>query len=248
VEIQEVDIQTFCRTIERGTPFVQVGYSDAEWFSIIGHCLGERTGLGQVLDHKVGARLRTILREKAADPRWIFAVPSCMWEREDFIAESIGARVEKELEGLGATLVERDTITDDLAEGAGLAPLIEAARYREVVLVGNKYLTGLAEQGIIQPREFVEATCPNQHLDLRAFYHRLLSKRYPRKALFLLSVGMSSAFVPYWLEESYPQASFFDCGSIWDVFVGIGCQREWRRRLYADPRALAEWRRRCLNG
>jgi len=59
---------------------------------------------------------------------------------------------------------------------------------------------------------------------------------------------MSSAIMIGKLHGKVKEAFFLDCGSIWDAFVGIGGQRDWRKNLYNNPKDLEDWKRRNLNG
>jgi hypothetical protein len=198
---------------------------------------------------EVGDRLGEILRQRKDDSDFLFASPKCMWKLEDFQGERIGDKIDGWLarHGLDSQLFfERDMITDELAEHAGLAPLIEALNTRRVIVIGNKYLEDLE---FLNYWGHIEIPSPNYHLELDgpaglSRVHHVLRHLTLQPLMFVVSAGMSAAILIDHLYDLYPRSSFMDCGSIWDAFVGIGCQREWRRRLYADPTELIEWKRK----
>lgn len=240
------DINHYVNMLRENQYFSMAGFSDAEWFSVLKHDLGKATGLGQILDESTGDRLLDVLTRRAEDPRFIFAVPEVMWKLDDFMAADIGGRIEDLLTALRVEPVfqERDMITDELAEHAGLFPFIQQLQRMQTVQIGNCHLRGLT---FLRNRKFITISSPNLHLEpggiVRAVEEAIM---FGQPAVYLVSAGMSAALIIDKLHDQIPRSWFIDCGSIWDAFVGIGCQREWRRKLYADPEKLIEWRNKNL--
>lgn len=242
-------IDHYIGMMHRGERFAFAGYSDAEMFSMIGHHIGHPTSLGQTLDANAGAMLLDIIRRRHRDNRFMFAVPDCMWKLDNFTADGLQLDMESTIAATGVKEIdfhERDMVTDDLARDAGLFPLIQEIRNHRVVLVGNKFLRDV----YFFRHEFVEVSCPNQHLDLDGLSRVVAQCRElgKEKTLFIVSAGISAALIIDQLYDQCPDSSFFDCGSMWDAFVGIGGQREWRRQLYMHPHKLIAWRRKNLHG
>jgi hypothetical protein len=74
------------------------------------------------------------------------------------------------------------------------------------------------------------------------------AKRYGKSAVYCVSAGVSAAIIIDQLHDTLPDSCLLDCGSIWDAFVGIGGQRQWRAELYANPKAWERWKRKNLYG
>ncbi|GAG77896.1 unnamed protein product, partial [marine sediment metagenome] len=148
---------------------------------------------------------------------------------------------------------ERDMILDDLARDAGLFPLINQLQKMDVVIIGPRPLRRLH---FLNRKHFVQISSPNLHLEFKQDRKRLSgidwavedALEYGKPAVYLVSAGVSAAVIIDRLHDEIPDSFFIDCGSIWDAFVGIGEQREWRANLYDNPIALAEWEGRNLYG
>ena len=252
MNIQHQEIDYFINRMATGPRFALVGYGDAELFSMIGYDLGKRTGLGQILDGPTGVRLLDVMKRRYSDPNFMFSVPGCVWQREVFVKAGTGDSIDKFLGENGLVdmvAYERDLITDELAEHAQLYPFIRSLQQQTTVVIGNKHLAELDFLGYYQ---FIEISCPNHHMeDQKVALDRIkemVSYWRDQRITYLVSGGMSASLIIDAIYDLCPTSTFFDCGSIWDAFVGIGCQREWRRKLYSDPTALASWRRKNLEG
>lgn len=242
-------IDYYIGKLQRCERFAFAGFSDAEMFSIIDHHIGHPTSLGQTLDDKAGGKLLDIIRRRYLDPNFMLAVPQCMWTSEDFTADNIHGKIEDKLSSRcisEADFYERDMVTDDMARDAKLLPWIKEIRMHRTVLIGNKFLRDVY---FFPVHHFIEVSSPNQHMDEKGLADVIKQCTKIRgKHLFLVSAGISAALIIDAVYDANPEATFFDCGSMWDAFVGIGCQREWRRQLYMDPDKLKEWRRKNLHG
>jgi hypothetical protein len=153
-------IDWYVEKIIRKDYFAFPGYSDAEWFCILEQRVGNTTGLGQILSPTHGKKLAQILVRRQHDPRWLFALPRCLWRMAQFSNNSIDdflIRSNIEIEAY-----ERDMVTDDLAESAGLWPLVKVARDNRVVFIGNYDLKPVAS--VLETDCFVGITSPNLHM------------------------------------------------------------------------------------
>ena len=244
--IVQKPIEFFIAKLKANKTFSMVGYSDAEWFSVLKYRIGDTTGLGQLIDTKTGDRLREVLVRRANEPKFLFAVPNCLWEISCYVGNSIGPQIEEVIKDLGITFYERDMLTDTLAEQANLYPFIHQLQQMDTVVIGPEQLRGLDFLGY---KHFIEISTPNLHMEhngIENTVQRVMD--YGKPAVYLVSAGVSAAITIDALHNKIPSSFFIDCGSIWDAFVGIGGQREWRRKLYSNPEALAKWRSDNLNG
>lgn len=206
------------------------GYGDAAWFCMTKQRLGNRTGFGMLINEETGEKLIKTLRRK--DPNWLPAAPAVLPHMgafeyiDQWLVEN---RMRKDY-------YERDMITDELAENAGLYPLIKYLRSVRVAIVGHPELKNLD----VFEKIHIPIAYPDFHLDHAGQEKVIETVRKLDVDIVLFSAGMSSALMIDKLHGI--KASMFDCGSMWDAFVGIGGQREWRKKLYEDEVLLNDWK------
>lgn len=259
MNIIEHNIDYYCNRIRQGERFAFPGYSDAEWICIFGWRPGELSSLGQVLDPGHGQKLLDVLRRRQSDPNFMFAVPKILGKMQGFDE----GQIEKFLAGcsIEITAYERDMVTDDLAAAAELYPLVKTVKdfNGPKVMIGNHKLSPmLSTLGLTH---FFGIDSPNLHmkengiedvvqrvLGIKQLYGPGYTAYGSDLCLFLVSAGVSAAVIIDQLYDRFPKSYFFDCGSMWDAFVGIGAQREWRAKLYADPVAHDQWKLDNLYG
>lgn len=207
---------------------------------------GELTGFGQILDPTHGKRLIEVLHKRQNDPRFLVAVPKILYSRGGFNEGELDWCLGRN--NLLITAYERDMVTDDLAAEAGLYPLVKKIREtRSAVMIGNHALEPMTE--ILRLKKFIGVSSPNLHLEEGGIERAVEeAKSYGRSGIYLVSAGVSAAVIIDLLHDEIPHSFFIDCGSIWDAFVGIGGQREWRAKLYDNPKELERWKRRNLGG
>ncbi len=248
-------ISYYIDKLKSGDHFAQVGYSDAEWYCMIRYSLGSRTGLGQILDAKTGDKLLDVLKRRQDDPRWLFAAPNCLWKPKVLPPRRVrDMNVLMSKHKIKTTWYERDMITDDLTKQGNLFPFIEQLRKMDTVLIGP---TELQTIDFLGNNHHVTISSPNLHLKdgnkdgIENAVERAFSVVTPG-AIFLVSAGLSAALI---IDQLYNRLtsvenhnSFFDCGSMWDAFVGIGMQRGWRAELYQDPKKVEQWKHDNLFG
>ncbi len=242
------DIHNYVDRLKYNRYFSLAGYSDAEWYCMFGVREGSTTGLGQVLSREHGKKLTDIMQRRQNDLRFLFSIPVCLWRLPEFAHNRINNFLLER--GIEIEAYERDIILDDLAKEAGLFPLIEQLQKMNVVVIGNKNLKGL---NFLEYKQFVEISSPNFHLEdggIEKVVEKVIGwpDYYGPGVVYLVSAGVSAAVIIDQLHDEIPNAFFIDCGSIWDAFVGIGEQRDWRAKLYANPRMYNKWKRTNLEG
>jgi len=248
MKIHRMPVDFYTDMLRRGQRFVLFGYSDAEWFCVLGQDIGRLTGAGQPLTEEAGRDLFDVVRRRWDDPHVMFAVPLCMWT-DGTLWHEFGVRVDTELSRAGIRMdcYERDMILDELAERAGLYPWIRQLREMRVAMVGNQHLRRFDAFPLVQFVEIPQCDLHTQSTCVQLAVQELISGTQSIEVC-LVSAGIGSAFVIDKAMDYMPNTTFIDCGSIWDAFVGIGGQREWRAKLYTDPAKLEEWKRVCTTG
>ena len=244
MKIHEKTIDWYTDRMCSDSYFSVAGYSDAEWFCLIGINEGETTALGQVISSQHGKLLLNVLIQRQEDKRFLFAVPKCLWSLPQFNEGQIESfLLDKRVE---IEAYERDMVTDDLARQANLFPFIHQLQKMDVVIIGNAHLR---EIDFIDYRYFIEIHPTNLHMFERGISDAVKNTLdYGKPAVYLVSAGLSSAVIIHELHNRIPNSWFIDCGSMWDAFVGIGGQRTWRERLFKNPQKLEQWKRRNIYG
>lgn len=245
MRIRNESLNHYLAWLVSGQHFSLVGFSDAEWYCLLGLREGERTGLGQVISGTHGKRLLDVLQRRQHDSRFLFAIPACIYSLPGFAEGQIDWFLGKH--GISIEGYERDRITDDLAREAKLYPFIRQLQDMPVVMIGPAPLRGMKPH--LRYKRFVEISTPNLHMEAGGIERAVDdAKRYGQPGVYLVSAGVSAAVIIDQLHDDIPSSWFIDCGSIWDAFVGIGGQREWRAKLYSNPRLWEAWKRDNLCG
>lgn len=252
-QLLEKPIDWYVERLKKKEYFSLVGYSDAEWFCILGERLGEKTGLGQIIDKKHGWKLLDVLLRRGTRfapylgrSNFLLSVPKCLTkgQKRDYFHDG---PIEDFLTYLKieTTIYERDMITDDLAKESGLFPFIQQLQKMDVVVIGNKQL----KLDFLSPKLHIKIASPNLHIEEEGIEQTVEKAiNYGKSSVYLVSAGVSAAIIIDQLHNKIPDSFFIDCGSIWDAFVGIGGQREWRAELYNDQELWNKWKEENIYG
>lgn len=240
-------IEWYVDKLKNDEYFSLAGYSDAEWYCILHHRVGTATALGQIITEEHGEKLEDVLVRRHGDARFMFAMPSCLRQLPAFRSSRIERHINHKLKLWEFEAYERDMVTDDLARDAGLHPFIEQLQKMNVVIIGNEALRGLE---FLKYKHFVEISSPNLHMENDGILNAAMeaSFGYGEPGVYLISAGVSTAIIIDLLHDAILDSWFIDCGSIWDAFVGIGGQREWRAKLYEDEDKYQKWLNKNLHG
>jgi len=216
-------------------------YGDGEWLGILKERVGFTTTIGTTFTPDLCDALAESLHYKSDN--FLFSssevLKNAKWT-------GIGeARIDGYLKAhdLNIEFYEKDEWDRAMKTGE-LEEFIEQIRKMNVVIVGNKYLRGL---NFFNYNHFVEIGYPNCYTDGTFFSACEEAIVYGKPAIYLISCGLSSALLVQKLHGKIPDSWFIDCGSIWDIYCGIGAQRGWRGELYSDKEKLKEFLRKTLN-
>ncbi len=241
-------IDFYVDLLKTGQYFSLPGFSDAEWYSILGHAHNKRTGLGQIMNRETGVLLGDVIKRRPNIPDFFLCVPDCFWEWDYFKSRGIGKKLDSWLEtnNVNPTFYEREVITDRLAADGKLFSFINQLRKMPIRIIGNEHLRKI---NFLYCDHFTEISSPNCHMEecgIENAVEDVLS--YGQPGVYLVSAGMSAALIIDKLHGQIPNSWFIDCGSIWDGFVRIGAQRKWRATLYRNDKKYQEWLNANLTG
>ena len=236
----------YLRWMVDGYHFSFAGFSDAEWYCMMGVRIGERTGLGQTINAAHGRVLLDVLKRRQYNKRFLFAIPKCLWQMPGFAEGQIDwflGRKDISIEGY-----ERDMVLDDAARDAELYPFIRQLQDMKTVMIGPDPLRCMGK--LLGLKAFVEIPTPNLHMTQRGIFEAVTQTLDIglMNCVYLISAGVSAASIIDQLHDKITNSWFIDCGSIWDAFAGIGGQREWRSILYGNKTKCDEWKHLNLEG
>ena len=241
IEIQEFSIDHYIKKLQKGEYFSFSGWSDAEWLAMIGSRIGGSTAAGQIWTKEIGDQLKEALKEAIKQPDIYPAVPKVLLSPDSGVGQGDMSEILRKMGFYNAVFYERDMVTDNLAaKEGGLREFIKQLRQMDVYFVGNVCLKGLH---FLKYKQFFETeTLYNFHqvpFGIENMVNKILD--FGKPGVYLTAVGMSDAVMISKLHGKIPKSFFIDVGSIFDAFVGIGGQREWRANLYADTSKWLSW-------
>ncbi len=227
--------------LEEGFPFASLLYGDGEFLV----ASRDRTGLmmqnGEVVTKQLEYEMRASLVRQ--DPRIIRATDPSILDWRDYggrdvaSVRAISERIERlltEVEYAGEWV--DGTVWDEAVQAGELGPLLRVLSKRLVMLVGNRQLA-VAE--VAKRWWFMKVPSLNACADLDHLEPRLVRAWKPSEpVVFLVCMGLGAIPLIMRLLDRFPNATFLDLGSTFDVFAGIGGERGWRAELYADPEKL----------
>lgn len=236
MEIRENRISWYIEQMDN--PYSFARYGDSELFCMAGEREGTRSGFGQLHTVKVKDQLLNPLRRRKK--RFFPGFPKCALSLP--AAPIIQGMIDMEIPWV--TWYEQDMVTDELAERAGLYPFIKKLQSMDVYIVGPWPLRGL---DFLNYKKFFQIPEQDFHLSKELDEVEDAILKHNKKGIYLFSGGIGATILIGRLHGKL-DAVLFDCGSIWDAFVGIGGQREWREKLYKNQDLLLDWKKRNIYG
>jgi hypothetical protein len=231
-------LQPYIDKLERREPFTLLTYGDGEFLVAMGRRTGQRfTHYQEVVTPQLEQELRDSL--DVDDPSIIRGTDLNLINWQDYgggdaanIAE-IGKGIDKLLEGRNIKWAD-GVVWDTAARDGELGPFLRAMKSRNVTsivsLFGHPALfpfwktMGWAAFTPVEPKN-ASSTLDNLEE---------IAVESARADVYVLCMGLGAIPFIMRLRKRFPQATFLDLGSTFDVFVGLGAERGWRAGLYAD--------------
>lgn len=229
-------------------PLVTLTWGDGEFLVASKTRTGTRFQAQELSTPKLEDRLRAALRW--TDARGVFGTDPFLLAPETYPGNDVetvtanGRLARRVLEETGCTREWHDaTVWDVTVREGRLGPFVRWLRGKRVCVVSNPRVH--AWEGWGTGTQFVPVPVENA-ADKQDQTYALARNAGRGCDAFVVCCGISAIPLCVDLARRFPSASVFDLGSTFDVFVGLGKERGWRRELYADPAALADLRRRNL--
>lgn len=230
--------------LERRESFTSLLYGDGEFVAMSGAVTGQRyTNYRELVTPQLVQELRDSLLDP--DPSIVrgtdlfLAYPETYGGRDVEAVTAVNRRMRQVMTDEQIGRMVDGTVWDVAVREGQLGPLIKVLRDRCITLVGNYKL--FVEFKALKPWMTVAAEERNAagHLD---WLEQTLAATEGCDC-FVVCMGLGAIPLIMRLRRRFPQATFLDLGSTFDVFVGLGAERGWRRELYSDK---AAWQA-CVN-
>lgn len=246
-EVTRQPLSWYVAKLERREPFTSLLYGDGELCVAAGLYQGQMyTGYCERVTPQLALSLRDALALNApdvvygTDPNLVHYERYAGQDSVDFRA--LGAQVRPVIEAHPVPWVD-GVVWEDAVRAGEAAPLLRFLARADVLLVGHP---SLRRVGFFDPDLFVPVPAKNAAGSHDATLEAALA--LGRHDVTVVCAGLGAVRLCMALRERWPDATFLDLGSTFDVFAGLGACRGWRKELYADPPALADLRRRNLEG
>lgn len=203
-------------------------YGDGEARAIQGDFFGESNALGEVYSLELCTALRETLKPK----------DGFLYGTDENLIPWIDKVFKK---SLGEDYIENDwydgVVWDRAARLGELGPFIKQLQRMNVVIVGNKHLRELKFLNYGHFIEVSEVNCFNE-------MPRIIEEcqKYNQAGVYLIAVGLPASYLAYRLHGTVVGGFFIDVGGAFDLFVGRGLQRGWRKELWDNKQELEKWR------
>jgi hypothetical protein len=246
-EVTRHPLSWYVAKLERGEPFTSLLYGDGELCVAAGLYQGQLyTGYHERVTPRLALALRDALALNApdvvygTDPHLINYETYAGQDAIDF--RQLGASVRPIIEAHPVPWVD-GVVWEDAVRAGEAAPLLSFLARSDALLIGHP---SLRRAGFFDPDKFVEIPARNAFGSHEATLAKALASG--RHDVYVVCAGLGAVPLCMALRERWPDATFLDLGSTFDVFAGLGATRGWRAELYADPARLADLRRRNLAG
>lgn len=245
-------IEWYVDRLKSGRAMASMLYGDGEFFVAMRERTKEELQCGEVVTRQMEMAMldsfdntdERIIR--GTDPNLINYDAYQGQDKDSLVA--IGRRIEHFLAGRSLEWVD-GVVWENSVRAGTFGPFLRALQDRSVVMVGNRAL--LDATRFLRPRYHVEITPTNAYAmmsgvekNLRLEHNRSRCK----DTVYVFCMGLGAVPLIHRLLPVFPGASFFDLGSVLDIFARIGDQRRWRAELYEDETAYQYLVKRNLEG
>ena len=239
-------LEWYIAKLQQGEPFTSLLYGDGEFQAMSGAKTGQAfTNYREVVSQQLVDELRASLDDP--DPTIVRGTDLNLIDWRRYGGRDV-AQVREVSERAQAVIGDRridwvdGTVWDVTVREGALGPLLKEmnAHHRSLMLIASERVFD-GVKGFLAVRHLVPVPPTNATLYLDGLEHGAINSASGPKPTSLVAVCMGLGAIPLImrLRRRYPQATFLDLGSTFDVFAKIGAERGWRRELYADE---AAWR------
>lgn len=245
-------IEWYVDRLKSGRAMASMLYGDGEFFVAMRERTSQALQCGEVVTRHMEVSMLASFDNN--DERIIRGTDPNLINYDDYQGQdkaslvAIGRRIESFLADRPLEWVD-GVVWENSVRAGTFGPFLRALQDRSVVMVGNRAL--LDATRFLRPRYYVEIPRTNAYAmtngiekNLRLEHDRSRCKN----TVYLLCMGLGAIPLIHRLLPVFPGASFFDLGSVLDIFARIGEQRGWRADLYEDEAAYQDLVKRNLEG
>ena len=225
--------------LERGEPFSSPLYGDGEFIVARGRSIGRTMQNGEIITSQLVDEMRKSML--IDDPNYLRGTDPNLINWRDYQGgdweefQRYCRQIEEYLASLGREFDWYDGVVWEYAcRDGNLAPLFKALNKRKVFLVGNPRLQDFT---VLQLEGFHPV--PERNACSAIDEIEELVVREPNM-VYIFCMGLGAVPLISRLHGKIPNATLLDCGSVFDVFVGLGESRGWRAEVYANPERLKD--------
>lgn len=231
-------LEFYVNKLERGEPFSSLLYGDGEWIACLhlrtGDTLSYREVVTTQLEHEMLASLDVV------NPNIIRATDLNLVEYQKYkgndykSVEAYGIKINNLLNSRGVPITLYDgTVWETASEQGKLAPLLKALSTKDCVLIGTPLLTTIPH--VLRPTRFIPIPTTNAYGCINRLEVETLE--CGEHEVYIVCMGLGAIPLIMRLMKHFPNATFLDLGSTFDVFVKLPT-RGWRKDLYQNQ---AKW-------
>lgn len=234
--------------LNRREPFTSLLYGDGEMLVALGKRTGRIMAYGEVITPRMVTEMSDSLFDKSPDiihgtDLWLINWREYPGGDVANIAE-VGMAWEEYTAPLHIEWYD-GVVWENAIRAGEFAPCFQALADRQVCLVSHYRI---AEHGLIDWRSFVPIPERNAYEKIDDTERTIFNCVHYDDPVFVICVGLGAIPLIMRLRKYFPQGTFLDLGSTFDVFVKMGGDRGWRNELYQNEAAWKDLVGRNLLG
>lgn len=231
-------LEFYVNKLERNEPFSSLLYGDGEWIACLHLRTRERLSYGEVVSVRLEQEMLASL--DVVNPNIIRATDLNLVEYQKYkgndykSVEAYGIRINHLLNSRGVPITLYDgTVWETASEQGQLSPLLKVLKTKKCLMVAHPVLGAIAH--VIRPNTFIAIPPTNAYGDIDRIEAEVVAAG--EHEVYIVCMGLGAIPMIMRLLYYFPNATFLDLGSTFDVFVGLPT-RGWRKELYLDQ---AKW-------
>lgn len=231
-------LEFYVNKLERGEPFSSLLYGDGEWIACLHLRTGDTLSYGELVTTQLEQEMLSSL--DVVNPNILRATDLNLVEYQKYrgndykSVEAYGIRINTLLNNRGVPITLYDgTVWETASEQGQLAPLLKVLKNKKCTLIGHPLLEDIPN--VLRPNNFVPIPNTNAYQCITRIEAETAAAE--EHEVYIVCTGLGAIPLIMRLMKHFPNATFLDLGSTFDVFVKLPT-RGWRKDLYQNQ---AKW-------